>query len=486
MRTTLAALTVVALITPMTHPSTSTARAQTVTTRAQAPAQSANGGSPTGSWIEQYRGDADRLIATATADQFAWNRLAELSDTFGPRLSGSKNLQMAIQWAAAKMREDGFDDVRIEPVKVPAWVRGKESLDVLEPAPRPLVMLGLGGSVATPEAGIDAEPLIVDSFDALEKQASQAKGRIVVFNVPFTSYGETVRYRTNGPSRAAQYGAVAMLVRAVGPTGLRTPHTGMLGYADNQPKIPAAAISAEDANMLQRMADRGTHVRLRLKMEGHFESDADSANVVGEIRGRERPDEVVVLGGHIDSWDIGGGASDDGTGIVSTWEAVRLIKKLNLKPRRTVRVVLWTNEENGVRGGAAYLAKYRNDLPKHVMMLEADSGVFSPLSMGFSGGNAARAKVQAIASLLTKLGIDRIGPSGGGADIGPSVQAGGIPSMALGGDGARYFTIHHTPADTVERIDPAELSRASAAIAIVAYVVADMPDRLEGEKQETH
>ena len=487
MRTTLAALTVVALLTPMTHSSTSTVHAQATAARAQNATQIGSGGNAAASsWIEQYRADADRLIATATGDQFAWNRLAEMSDTFGPRLSGSKNLQMAIQWSAAKMKEDGFDDVRIEPVKVPAWIRGKESLEVVDPAARPLVMLGLGGSVATPEAGIEAEPLIVDSFDALEKQASQAKGRIVVFNVPFTSYGETVRYRTNGPSRAAQFGAVAMLVRAVGPMGLRTPHTGMLGYADNQPKIPAAAISAEDANMLQRMADRGTHVRLRLKMEGHFENDADSANVVGEIRGRERPDEVVVVGGHIDSWDIGGGASDDGTGIISTWEAVRLIKKLNLKPRRTVRVVLWTNEENGVRGGAAYLARYRNDLPKHVMMLEADSGVFSPLSMGFSGGNAARAKVQAIATLLTKLGIDRIGPSGGGADIGPSVQAGGIPSMALGGDGTRYFQIHHTPADTVERIDPAEMSRASAAIAIVTYIVADMPERLEGEKQETH
>jgi carboxypeptidase Q len=486
MRTTLAALTIVALVTPITSLSTHTVRAQAAGAQAQ-PAQAVNGGgAAANAWIEPYRANADRLIAAATGDQFGWNRLAELSDTFGPRLSGSKNLQMAIQWAAAKMKEDGFDDVRLEPVKVPVWIRGKESLDVVEPAARPLVMIGLGGSVATPDAGIEAEPLIVESFDALEKQAAQARGRIVVFNVPFTSYGETVRYRSNGASRAAQYGAVAMLVRAVGPTGLRTPHTGMMTYADNQPKIPAAAISAEDASMLQRMAERGTHVRLRLKMEGHFEPDADSANVVGEIRGRERPDEVVVLGGHIDSWDIGGGASDDGTGIISTWEAVRLIKKLNLKPRRTLRVVLWTNEENGVRGGAAYLARYRNDLPKHVMMLEADSGVFSPLSMGFSGGSTARAKVQAIASLLTKLGIDRIGPSGGGADIGPSVQAGGIPSMALGGDGTRYFTIHHTPADTVERVDPSELSRASAAIAIVAYVVADMPDRLEGERQDTH
>jgi carboxypeptidase Q len=482
MRTTVVALTVAALFLPIADLPVRATQTPSHTDNPPASSLSAS----TGAWIDGYKADADRIIAAATADQFAWNRLAELSDTFGPRLSGSKNLQLALQWAAAKMKEDGFEDVRIDPVKVPVWIRGKESLEVTEPAPHTLVMLGLGGSVATPENGIEAEPLIVESFDALEKQSAQAKGRIVVFNVPFTSYGETVRYRTNGASRAAQYGAVGMLVRSVGPMGLRTPHTGMLVYADNQPKIPAAAISAEDAAMLQRMVDRGTHVRLRLKMEGRFEADADSGNVIGELRGRERPDEVVVVGGHIDSWDIGGGASDDGTGIISTWDAVRLIKKLNLKPRRTLRVVLWTNEENGVRGGAAYLMKYRNDLPKTVLMLEADSGVFSPMSMGFSGGNTARAKVQAIAALLGKLGIDRIGPSGGGADIGPSVQAGSIPSMALGGESMRYFTIHHTPADTVERIDPVDLSRASAAIAIVAYVVADMPDRLEGEKQDTH
>jgi carboxypeptidase Q len=242
MRTTLAALTLVALVAPLSSLSMPTVRAQAQP--AQGPAMPAAGGNASNAWIEPYRADADRLIAAATSDQFGWNRLAELSDTFGPRLSGSKNLQMAIQWAAAKMKEDGFDDVRIEPVKVPVWIRGKESLEVTDPGPRPLVMLGLGGSVATPDAGIEAEPLLVDSFDMLEKQAAQARGRIVVFNVPFTSYGETVRYRTNGASRAAQYGAVAMLVRAVGPVGLRTPHTGMMTYADNQPKIPCAAREA--------------------------------------------------------------------------------------------------------------------------------------------------------------------------------------------------------------------------------------------------
>jgi carboxypeptidase Q len=436
--------------------------------------------------IEQYRHDADRIIAAATGDRFAWNRLAELTDTFGPRLSGSKNLEQAIEWALAEMKKDGLDNVRAEPVTVPVWVRGRESLDILEPGARSLPLLGLGDSSGTPPEGIDGEVLVVDSFDELDREAARARGRIVLFNVPFTTYGETVRYRTQGPVRAAQHGAVAMLIRGVGPIGLRTPHTGsLLGGDSARRRIPGASISAEDAAMLQRLQDRGVRVRLRLKMEAHAEAEALSANVVGEIRGRERPDEMVVVGCHLDSWDVGTGASDDGAGCVVTWEALRLMKSLGLKPRRTVRLVLWTNEENGLRGGVAYLARHRSTLSHHVMMLEADMGVFAPISFGFTGSERARAKVQAIASLLTKLGADRVGPSGGGADIGPSVQAGNIPSMALSGDPVRYFQIHHTAADTVDRIDPMELSRASAAIAVMTYIIADMPERLDGVTQET-
>lgn len=446
----------------------------------------APGGSGAADAIEPYRADADRLIAAATADRFAWTRLAELTDTFGPRLSGSKNLQLAIEWAAAQMKKDGFDTVRIEPVTVPAWVRGDESLEILEPGPRSLPMLGLGDSIGTDAGGVDGETLVVDGFDALDREAARARGRIVVFNVPFTTYGETVRYRVQGPGRAAQHGAVAMLLRSVGSMGLRTPHTGSMAGGDTtRPRIPAAAITAEDANMLQRLQDRGVKVRVRLEMDARVDPDAESANVVGEIRGRERPDELVVLGGHLDSWDVGTGASDDGAGCVVTWEALRLMKALNLRPRRTVRVVLWTNEENGLRGGLAYLAKHRGELAQHVMMLEADMGVFAPITFGFSGSERARAKVQAIAALLTKLGADRVGPSGGGADIGPAVQAGNIPSMALSGDPGRYFQIHHTPADTIDRIDAMELARASAAIAVMTYIVADLPERLDGPIQET-
>jgi carboxypeptidase Q len=429
-------------------------------------------------WLDAYRDPATRLIAESQSSRFAWERLALLGDTFGHRLSGSEALENAIKWAVAEMKKDGLDNVHAEPVKVPHWVRGQESVEITSPYRSTLAMLGLGNSVGAPAEGIEAEVLVVRSFAELDAAGAGVKGKIVLFNVPFTSYGETVQYRAAGPSRAAALGAVAMLVRAVGPPGLRTPHTGSLRYADGTPQIPAAAIPVEDAERLQRMQNRGAKVRVRLKMEAKFLPDADSANVVGEIRGRERPDEVVVVSGHFDSWDVGTGSTDDGGGCVVTWEALRLMKKLNLRPRRTVRVVLFTNEENGLAGGRAYLERYRAQLAGHVVMLESDSGVFRPTGFGFTGSSTARATLQQIAGLLRGIQVDQIGPTGGGADIGPSVEAGQLPAMSLEVDG-NYFLIHHTAADTVDKIDPVDMAKASAAIAVMAYVVADMPERLQ-------
>ena len=428
-------------------------------------------------WLDAYREPARRLIAEGTSTSFAWDRLAELGDTFGHRLSGSENLDAAIKWAASEMRRDGLE-VRLDPVKVPHWVRGAESLEIVAPGRHPLTMLGLGNSVGTPPAGIEAELLIVQSFRELDSAGDSVKGRIVLFHVPFTTYGETVAYRSDGPSRAAAKGAVAALIRAVGPAGLRTPHTGMLHYADGQPQIPAAAVSAEDADRLQRMQKRGTKVRLRLRMEAKFLPDADSFNVIGELRGRELPDEVVVVSGHFDSWDVGTGSTDDGGGCVVSWEAVRLMKKLGLRPRRTVRVVLFTNEENGLRGGLDYRDRYKGQLGNHILMFESDSGVFRPSGFGFSGTDSARRTIQEIATLLDGIGTSTISGSGGGADIGPSVQAANVPAMSLDVDG-NYFLIHHTPADTIDKIDPKDMATASAAIAVMAYVVADMPLRLK-------
>lgn len=434
---------------------------------------------PRPAWLDPYRDTVERLVKAATADQFAWNRLAELTDTYGPRLSGSDNLRRAIEWAAETMKKDGLEHVRTEKIMVPKWVRGRESLEITHPPHHVVPLLGLGGSVGTPGDGIEAEVMVVASGDELSRRAAEAKGRIVLFNVPYTSYGETVAYRSGGASMASRYGAVAALVRSVGPVGLRTPHTGGMSYAnDVATRIPAAAIPAEDSARIQRLVDRGIKVRLRLRMEAHAEADVESFNVVGEIRGSEKPEEIVLVGGHFDSWDPGTGASDDGVGCIVTWEAARLMTRLGIRPRRTVRVVLFTNEENGTRGGTGYRDQHAHEAANHVLALESDSGVFAPARLGFTGSDAARRVIADIATLLAPFGLDQVAQGGGGADIGPIGALGKVPMMAYQGDATKYFTIHHSPADTVDRIAPEEVSRAAAAIATVVYVVADMPETL--------
>jgi carboxypeptidase Q len=429
-------------------------------------------------WLNGYREDVARLLHAAMANDFAWKRLAEFTDLHGARLSGSDNLERAIAWAAETMKADGLENVHTEPVLVPKWVRGRESAEIVDPPLHDVAMLGLGGTVATPPEGLEAEVLPVNSFEDLQARSAEAKGRIVLFNVPYTNYSETVTYRVTSARAAAQFGAVAVLVRSVGPIGLRTAHTGSVQYAPDLPQIPAASISLEDTNRIVRLTARGKYVRMRIVTSGHYEPDAQSANVVGEIRGREKPDEIVLLGAHIDSWDVGTGAADDGVGCIVTWEALRLMKRLNLHPRRTVRLVLFTNEENGVRGANAYADRYGATAANHVFALESDSGVLSPAMLGFSGSAAARAMMAQIGTLLTPLGLGEIGPGGGGADIGPIAQLGNTPTMAYLGDATRFFVFHHTAADTIERISPDDVSRAAAAIAGVTWVIADMPDRL--------
>jgi carboxypeptidase Q len=268
--------------------------------------------------IRRYQPVADRIIAAATADSAAWNRLAEMADRFGHRFSGSENLERALDWILVEMAKDGLAEVRGEPVMVPRWVRGFESAELVGPVRRPLPMLGLGGSVGTPADGITAEALVVSSFAELERRAAEAKGKIVVFDVPWQGgYGPTVRYRSTGAIAAARAGAVAALLRSVTPHSMRTPHTGMTNYDSTVTRIPFAAITVEDAMLLHRMQQRGERVVVRLRMGAQSLPDARSRNVMAEVRGRERPDEVVVLGGHIDSWDVGQGAMDDGGGSVA-------------------------------------------------------------------------------------------------------------------------------------------------------------------------
>ncbi len=433
---------------------------------------------------DRYRADADRIIDAALKDSTAWNRLAEMTEKFGNRLSGTAALEQTIDWVIARMKEDGLQNVRGEPAMVPVWVRGEESARMVRPRVQNLPMLGLGGSIATPPGGITADVLVVGSFSDLTAKAAQASGKIVLFDVPFTNYGETVQYRARGAVAAAKVGAVGALVRSVTPYSQRTPHTGGMSYDSTVRRIPAAAITVEDAEMIHRLVDRGERVRVTLEMSAKTLPDAPSRNVMGELVGSEKPDEIVVFGGHIDSWDVGRGAMDDGGGVVVAWEAVRLLKRLGLKPKRTIRVVGWTNEENGGRGGQAYRDAHRAEVDKHVLAIESDGGVFKPQGFSFTGSDAAVDMLKQIALLLDRIDAGAIVKGGGGADIGP-IMALGVPGLGLNVDGTKYFWYHHTDADTIDKLDPNDMARCVAAMAVMAYVAADMPETLPRASAET-
>jgi carboxypeptidase Q len=428
--------------------------------------------------IDAYHVSAGRIIGAALTKNKAYERLQYLTDHIGNRLSGSRNLENAIAWALTKMKEDGLDNVRAEKVMVPHWVRGQESLEVL-PSGEKFPLLGLGNSVGTPVEGIIGDTVVVRNFAELDALGEKVRGKIVVYNASFTNYGATVQYRLNGASRAARYGAQAALVRSITPTSLQTPHTGAMNYDPAQPKIPVAAITIETAELLQRRYDNGEPLRLRLKMEAKFLPDAESANVVAELKGTERPDEIVLLGGHFDSWDVGQGAHDDGGSCIAAWEAIRLLKELGLRPRRTIRVVLFTNEENGLRGGNGYRDAHRAEIAKHIIAIESDSGIYRPEGFGLDATAPllARANMLEIAKLLRGIDADRIAANGGGADIGPIVRE-GVVGANLDVEGSRYFDIHHTQADTLDKIDPRDLSLCVATMAVMAYTIADMPEPL--------
>ena len=432
----------------------------------------------------RYRTAANQLIDAAMADTLAYARLAEMTDTYGPRLSGSASLERAIDWVLGVMRRDGLANVRGEPVMVPHWVRGAESAMLITPRETPLHMLGLGRSVATPPDGITAPVLVVKDFADLAAHAAEARGKIVLFDYPFPTdvppfegYGRAVAYRGGGASAAAKVGAVAALVRSVTPQSIRTPHTGAMRYDTSAAKIPTAAISVEDAEMLHRMQDRGQSIAVTLRMEAHTEPDAPSRNVVAEITGSERPEEIVVLGGHIDSWDVGQGAMDDAGGSFAAWEAVRLIKALGLRPKRTIRVVMWTNEENGSRGGLAYRDSHSAELPRHVAAMESDNGVFRPYGFRFQGSDSALAIAKQIGALLDRIGAGRVAMGEGEADVGPIISE-GVPGFALDVEGSKYFWYHHTDGDMMTVIDRDDFRRCIATMAVMAYVLADLPERL--------
>ena len=426
---------------------------------------------------EEFLMDSQNIINAAMDDSTAYERLAYLCDTFGPRLSGSSNLEKALDWIISEMRSDGLKMPRGERVQVPTWIRGNESLNIILPFKKSMAMLGLGGSIATPKGGIKAEVVVVNSFDELDETKSNVRGKIVLFNVPFTTYGETVQYRYKGSSSAARYGALASLIRSVGSWSMNTPHTGAMTYDRDQPKIPHAAITMEDAMMLGRLQGRGEKIVLHLRMEARSVADRWSRNVIAELPGSEFPEEIVVLGGHIDSWDVGQGAHDDGGGCVAAWQAVKLIKELGLQPKRTLRVVLWTNEENGGRGNKNYRDEHFDELKDHILAIESDGGVFNPRGFGFTGSDEARDILTDISRLLLPIDANAIFNGGRAADIAP-LNDEGVPVMSLKVDGSKYFWYHHTNADTFDKVDIMEFNRCVAAMAIMGYVVADMDDRL--------
>lgn len=427
--------------------------------------------------IAPYREVAGRLIAAATADTSAWLRVAELTDRFGSRISGSDALERALDWVLDEMRRDGLENVHGERAMVPHWVRGEESLDLLEPRRVRLPMLGLGRSIGTPAQGITAPVLVVSDSNELTARAAEARGKIVLFDAPYAGYGVTVTYRVRGAVLASRVGAVAALLRSVSPFEMRQPHTGVTAYDSTVRPIPFAAISIEDAMMLHRMQLRGQPVVVTLRMQAHMEPDVPSRNVIAELRGSEKPDEVVIISGHLDSWDVGTGAMDDAGGFVAAWQALLVMKQLGLRPRRTVRLVGWVNEEYGTRGGLAYRDAHLGQLAEHDVAIESDGGVFRPTGFGFTGSDSGLALVRTIGRLLAPLGADTVTAGGGGTDIEPIMQR-GVPGMSLNDDGSRYFWYHHSEADTVDKLDPREMAKCVAAMAVMAYVIADVPGQI--------
>ncbi len=447
----------------------------------------------TGAITRRYDAAARRIINATLADNDALDRLAYLCDSIGHRLSGSPGLAKAIDWALATMRSDGQDNVHPEKVMVPKWVRGEEWIRMVEPRPMDLPMLGLGLSVGTPPLGITAPVICVEDEEQFAALGDTVVGKIVLFNnamQPYnrdtgSRYGQAVRFRGKGPRIAAARGAAACLVRSVTATSLRSPHTGATSYKDAPVKIPAAAITTEDADMIARLLERGEHVVVTLKMNARNEGMVPSANVIGELRGTTWPDEVVIISGHFDSWDVGCGAHDDGGACVAAMEAIHVLRKLGMVPRRTIRVVLWTNEESGLNGGRQYAADHETELANHIAALESDGGTFAPRGLGVECNDPARQAVAVrqlgeILRLCAPISGDDVSKGWSGADISP-MRPGGVILMGLRTENAKYFDYHHSLADTLDKIDPDDLTACVAAMAVVSYVIADMPWRLGDE-----
>jgi len=451
--------------------------------------------SPTGTPIvfsPQTLADLKQLRQAALNSDYAYKQVAHLANNIGPRLSGSAQAAKAVEYVASELKAIGCE-VQLEKVMVPHWVRGEETAALVQfPGQAPsttqkIVLCALGASVATPANGITADIIAVRNFDELKSlPREKVAGRIVLFNYPFDkqmaaegrgneAYGEAVVYRSDGPSAAARQGAVACLIRSVGGADYRLPHTGQTNYANDAPKIPAGAITAEDADLIVDLVRQGP-VKMKLVLTPQQLPDVESYNVIGEIKGSEHPEQVVIVSGHLDSWDLGTGAIDDGAGVAVSMEAANLIQKLHLKPKRTIRVIAWMNEENGSAGSKQYAKDHGKE--DHFAAMETDGGAGHPLGINIKGKPDVKKILTPVAAILQDSGAGVLNlVEHCGADI-EALEKAGVPCFSPIQDNRFYFNYHHTAADTLDKIVLKELAENSAVVAVAAYALANMEQPL--------
>ncbi|KAK0079634.1 hypothetical protein PV325_001001 [Microctonus aethiopoides] len=434
--------------------------------------------------IDNYKSIVNKIVNATVEGTFrgrTWNELADFVDEFGPRFAGTENLENAIKYVIKKSKKFGLENVHGEVAPIPHWIRGNESVTLLSPRKKDIKMLGLGYSVSTPIGGITADGIVVKSFDELKSRANEVPGKIVIYNQEYVSYEDTVIYRSKGAVEAAKLGAVATLIRSITPFSIYSPHTGMMSYEKNVTKIPAACITIEDAKLLGRMADRGKIIKLKINMEARQLTDTTSRNVIAEIVGNSQPNKVVVVSGHIDSWDVGQGAMDDGGGAFASWCSVVLLKKLNLRPKRTIRqvqiqhllAIMWTAEEMGIVGAQYYIKQHKKDIKDLQFVMESDIGTFLPLGWEASGSREVICILKRITKLLSSMTPLNVKEPNSGPDIEEWTNA-GVPGASLWNKNNRYFWFHHSEGDTMNIESPKNLDMATALFAATAYILADI------------
>jgi carboxypeptidase Q len=429
--------------------------------------------------LDTYKETAIKITSTSLEGRNTWSMLRDFC-SIGPRLSGSENSLKAIHWAESKMKELGLENIYLQPVMVPHWERGKVEQAVIasgEYSGRKISICALGGSIGTEKEGITAPLFEVNNLDEIDSVKEKVKGRIVFINEPmdqslvntFSAYGKAVQKRLFGADRASKYGAVAVIIRSITSKFDNVPHTGVMIYRDTVKEIPAVAAGYLDSDFLHSALTENPDLKINLKLSCRTLPDAQSYNVIGEIKGSEFPDEVIVVGGHIDSWDKGQGAHDDGAGCMQSLEVLDLIKNLNLIPKRTIRCVLFINEENGSRGAQAYGAYADTSGEKYVAAIESDAGGFTPRGFSVTADSSILAKIQSWLPVLKSCEIEKVESGGSGADVNDIKNAKAL--IGYRPDIQRYFDFHHSDNDVLEAVNPRELELGSAAMTILAYLI---------------